>query len=458
MLSRLVSILLLTACVLAHALTAFAAPQTISYQGRLTNAAGVPVSDGTHTVVIKLWDDAISTAPGDLIWTSGSLNVTTKDGVFTALLDVISDFLVSNPEVWVGVQVPPDVEMTPRRRLVSAPYAVDAIHADFAEATSDIFLNSTGDVLSGALTVSDGVHSGMKISPVEPQLQLFDVSGFAGWYVLSGVWTEEDMFSRNLAPGISLSTWPYSGGEHGGEIILNNELGDAKVVLNGAITGDGAVQFQPDAINSDETLNEPGIASNGGSIFTALPNTRTVMKSVVITIPAAGYIMLQGRCGIIIDGGTQAVNSYVFISDDPAEGVFFPDLIEMLTAPGTSIPVYSSRIFFREQGMYTFHLVGYSEAALPASGSYQDPMLTATYFPTAYGAVTRVVSSQEASQFSNREAMPSRQTGVQSEPGFTVDLRELELRAAQTRAAAEQAEKELLKAKMAERREQLKKK
>jgi hypothetical protein len=71
-------------------------------------------------------------------------------------------------------------------------------------------------------------------------------------------------------------------------------------------------------------------------------------------------------------------------------------------------------------------------------------ILTATYYPTSYGDVGAVVSAAEAGQFQSARPVASG-TG---EPLYEVNLRELEERAALLRSQAEEAERELLQARL----------
>ena len=112
---------------IASSALAQSVPQKIQNQGRLYNSAGNPVS-GTHTLVF-----AIYAAPsgGTPLWSS-SLSVTVTDGFYGATLDgsgsnAFPVGLWSGAEVYLGITVDQDAEMTPRQAIDSVPYAIDAI-------------------------------------------------------------------------------------------------------------------------------------------------------------------------------------------------------------------------------------------------------------------------------------------------------------------------------------------
>ncbi|MGB5107058.1 MAG: hypothetical protein WBP29_07405 [Candidatus Zixiibacteriota bacterium] len=119
-----------------------AAPMVINYQGRLTTASGTPMADGPQTIVVKLWNSPTETAPQFLLWDSGPIGVAVHDGVFSTLLEFSAIALVNIPEVYFAIQIPPDSEGLPRRRVVSSPYAIDAQHAGFSESTTDFYIDA----------------------------------------------------------------------------------------------------------------------------------------------------------------------------------------------------------------------------------------------------------------------------------------------------------------------------
>ncbi len=109
-------------------------PYEFSYQGRLTDALGNPVADGVHSVQFTLWDSPILSGPFDSKWTSGPVSVTTTGGLFSVLLGAspmpaIGIGVVYDSVTWLGIKVGADPEISPRTRIVSAPYALMSAYA-----------------------------------------------------------------------------------------------------------------------------------------------------------------------------------------------------------------------------------------------------------------------------------------------------------------------------------------
>lgn len=108
-------------------------PQTISYQGSLTDLAGVPAS-GIFDIAFSLYDAA---SAGTLLWTE-TQNVTVTNGAFSVVLgaDAVGnplDAAIFENPLFLGVQLvagpgipAPEPEMTPRQALTAAGYGLRA--------------------------------------------------------------------------------------------------------------------------------------------------------------------------------------------------------------------------------------------------------------------------------------------------------------------------------------------
>ena len=100
-------------------------PQTINYQGKLTNASGAPITD-TLQIVFTIYADEAGTTP---LWTETQSAVEILKGVFNVLLgsvNPISFSVFDGTTRYLGVQVGGDPEITPRKAMVSVAYAMRA--------------------------------------------------------------------------------------------------------------------------------------------------------------------------------------------------------------------------------------------------------------------------------------------------------------------------------------------
>lgn len=119
-------------------------PDAINYQGKLTNERGEPVASGNYQVTFKIWKDLNSKLAADLVW-SRSLPVhVVTNGMFNVLLSgagpgsILAAF--DGPDRFLGLTIVAtpagnitEPEISPRQRLVSAPFAIHAQNANKAE-------------------------------------------------------------------------------------------------------------------------------------------------------------------------------------------------------------------------------------------------------------------------------------------------------------------------------------
>ncbi|MBU1026179.1 MAG: hypothetical protein KKA31_00445, partial [Candidatus Margulisbacteria bacterium] len=103
---------------------AAAIPQEMSYQGKLTDSGGSPVT-GTYSIVFTIYD---AESGGSSQWTE-TKSVSVETGLFNVMLgstSPISSEVFATGEVWLGVKVGADSEMSPRKKLVTSAYAFNA--------------------------------------------------------------------------------------------------------------------------------------------------------------------------------------------------------------------------------------------------------------------------------------------------------------------------------------------
>lgn len=110
-----------------------AVPPLLNYQGRLTNAAGQPL-EGVNVNLTFTFADSVS--GGVTYLTVAQNNVPVSRGIYQVLIGsgavtpgtetTLADVFRNHADVWLGVEVNGDGEMTPRQRVASAAYAFRA--------------------------------------------------------------------------------------------------------------------------------------------------------------------------------------------------------------------------------------------------------------------------------------------------------------------------------------------
>lgn len=99
----------------------------INFQGKLTNPDGTNVANGNYSIVFSMYTVA---SGGSAVWTETQGSVAVNDGIFqTSLGSVTSlpgsvDFNSGN--IYLGVKVGADAEMTPRILFTASPYAFNS--------------------------------------------------------------------------------------------------------------------------------------------------------------------------------------------------------------------------------------------------------------------------------------------------------------------------------------------
>ncbi|MFH1601457.1 MAG: hypothetical protein ABIB61_00690, partial [Candidatus Shapirobacteria bacterium] len=139
--------------------TDLASPSRIlSFQGRLTDTGGTPITSGTN-FVFKLYD---AEEDGDDLWTSSTCSVTPdQDGIFTVRLGdtgggsnecggaIASTVFSENIGVWLEVTVSDEV-LDPRQPIATSAYALNAETLQGfppGTGTSNIlYIDSTGNI------------------------------------------------------------------------------------------------------------------------------------------------------------------------------------------------------------------------------------------------------------------------------------------------------------------------
>ncbi|MBU1706944.1 right-handed parallel beta-helix repeat-containing protein [bacterium] len=117
-----------------YAISAWAIPSMMNYQGAMVDSNGVP-ANGIFSITFSIWDDPFLTSPVNRLWseTQGSVEIT--DGLFDVLLGSVNPItrqVFDNDSVWLEVKVGANPAMAPRQRIATVAYAFHAAFADTA--------------------------------------------------------------------------------------------------------------------------------------------------------------------------------------------------------------------------------------------------------------------------------------------------------------------------------------
>ena len=91
----------------------------IPIQGKLTNSSGVPLT-GDHNVTFSLYNDPVA---GNLLCSSNYNPLPLFNGLFNVIITGCDNTEIDGDQIYLGVQVDADGEMTPRQPIYAVPYA-----------------------------------------------------------------------------------------------------------------------------------------------------------------------------------------------------------------------------------------------------------------------------------------------------------------------------------------------
>jgi hypothetical protein len=129
-------------------------PTMINYQGFLTDQTGTALS-GTYQITFALYYDSTGTISN--VWEEIHDAVVVESGLFNVLLGSIDTLTAADlvGERYLGIRIAGEPEMTPRMRLASAAYSLQAQNANMLDnKDSEDYVAAAGDTMSGTLTFS----------------------------------------------------------------------------------------------------------------------------------------------------------------------------------------------------------------------------------------------------------------------------------------------------------------
>ena len=304
------------------ALTQAPSATLISYQGRLADAAGNPLT-GDYQMQFALYD--VPTG-GSACW-SETQTVSVSEGLFNVLLGSVNAIGSSclTGDVYLGIKIGDDSEMTPRELLTSVPYAVQALTVP------------DGSVTAAKLNLVDG---NVGIGTASPESKLHVVGGNVPLLV-KGTWSVPanavGIRLWNVNDEAVFDVWQDGKVNIQGNTTLGGDLTVGGVIQstnNGAMYlkgGDDAALYDVDAANTigiygqqDSTQGHIQLGSNGPTVSgvsgnvgigTASPSEKLHVNG---NIKGSGNLTVGGNTGI---GVTSPVSPLQLANNDSSGSI-----------------------------------------------------------------------------------------------------------------------------------------
>jgi hypothetical protein len=161
---------------------------TIPYQGRLADTGGSPVT-GMQNMEFRIYDVPTGGTPlWEELWTGGNA-VSVSDGLFNVMLGSLNNGLASviqtYDELYLGITVGTDSEMSPRVQLGSVPFSMQALTVPDDSITSVKIVDDavgSSEIIAGGVTtdeIADGTIQSVDLSSnvvVSSALQALNVA------------------------------------------------------------------------------------------------------------------------------------------------------------------------------------------------------------------------------------------------------------------------------------------
>lgn len=240
-------------------------PGLITYQGRLNDASGQPVPDGSYSINFKIYGSAIG---ADLLWTSGPQSISVAGGSFTYLLGSSAPFavglFVTDTVRYLGITVGSDPEISPRTRLCTVPYTFQALHAD---TSGTAFGVTDGAIINADINASAAIAAS-KIAGTAATLLASQT--LAGWNMFTfGIQVSDSVLKANSS-GVTIGTSPAPTQEHLLNVVRDYNTVYARSGVN--VSLDNASTGSLEGVYSEVRHTNAG---NGGSAYAFYGDART---------------------------------------------------------------------------------------------------------------------------------------------------------------------------------------
>ena len=196
-----------------------AAPNQVTLQGKLTNAAGAATASTTVNATFRIYDSFVN---GTQLWIQETNITTDANGVYDIILRNIN--LSFADQYYLGITLGSDLEAAPRINLTSSPYSFRAnVSEDLNQNNSYVVRNLT---VTANTTLGSGELSTLQINTLYLNLTTQDMN-FSGGLGISG---SSSYFTGKLGIGMII---PASKLDVIGDVSIAGPLNASSINITG---------------------------------------------------------------------------------------------------------------------------------------------------------------------------------------------------------------------------------
>jgi hypothetical protein len=281
----------LLAALFAPAVAFAAPPASLPIQGYLTDDGGVPI-DGNHDVRFRIYTSPTGTTSE----VDDELPIDVDNGTFAAYVDVPHELYTANDELYLGLSVDGNAEMTPRFHIATAPYAARAVYADECDLLEGLSASDFRQV-TDTIDFTDIVNLPTGLSDGDADTTY---TAGAGLSLTGTEFAVSQSTVEGWAQGVSYDT-PTELTDALGATYVDNQMCNAGFVLAADGSG-GWVCTDPNSgtvatLQSDLATTQSGLATAQSDISVLQTTTQSLVTG---TCPAGQSIRTVNANGTVV--------------------------------------------------------------------------------------------------------------------------------------------------------------
>lgn len=302
-------------------------PQTLSYQGILTDSAGVPRPDGSYAFTFALYDVATG---GNSLWSETRTLEVTR-GLFSAVLGTVTPITLSfGTQYWLGIAVGNDPAVVPRVRLTSVAYSHTA---DSATIAGDIAPGKAVTSINGlANAVSLVAGNNVVITPGSGSITIGATGGGGGGLTLP--------FSDTINTTVATPAFRVvnSGTGHAAHFRVTNAASPNPALYAATVGTGNACRFESFGTNTSPVVTVYN-NSNGDGISGSVGGAGNALSGVGGTNAVYG-LGAGGRAGLFeVTSSTSSSEVIKVLQSGSGDGL----LVQMNNASSTSAALNATK-------------------------------------------------------------------------------------------------------------------